>query len=85
MASNQNLTVSLEKSVIRSARVLAAERNTSISKLVAEYIVAMVSDDAHYKLAKSKALAHLETGLRLGGEGSADRDTLYRQPMVTNE
>lgn len=79
MSSGQNLTVSLDKDVIRKARILAAKRGTSISKLVAEQIRAMITDDDRYTTAQLEALAHLEAGIALGGEISASRDELHER------
>lgn len=79
MSSSQNLTVSLDKEVIRRARVLAAKRGTSISKLVAEHIRAMIADDDRYEIAQVKALALLETGFALGGEIHGSRDELHER------
>lgn len=74
----QNLTVRLEAETIRKAKVLAAKRSTSISRLVADQIERLVGEDDAYDRSKVAALAELETGFDLGSDGHlAARETLH--------
>lgn len=41
----KNITVSVPDRVYRAARIKAAERDTSVSALVAEYLGSLASDD----------------------------------------
>lgn len=77
MAEKQNLTVQLDAQTIRKARVLAAERGTSISKLVSEQIERMVLESREYTEARRRALALLDSGFHLGGGALPKRDELY--------
>jgi hypothetical protein len=79
MADKQNLTVQLDSEIIRKARVLAAERSTSISRLVAEEIERLVAKDEAYRRARDKALADLERGFDLGGGPLPTRDELHER------
>jgi hypothetical protein len=45
----QDVTVSLSRQTLQKARVLAARRATSISKLLAAQIEALVGDDEAYQ------------------------------------
>lgn len=65
----QNLTVRLDDGTIRKAKVLAAKRATSISRLVAEEIDRLVREDEAYEQARVEALADLESPMNLGSEG----------------
>jgi predicted transcriptional regulator len=65
----QNLTVRLDDGTIRKAKVLAAKRATSISRLVAEEIDRLVREDEAYEQARVEALADLEPPMDLGSEG----------------
>ena len=49
------------------AKVVAAERGTSISALVTEKIEELVGEDAEYEAAKRRALEWLKQGWHLGG------------------
>ncbi len=66
---NQNLTVRLESDTIRKAKVLAAKRSTSVSRLVADEIDRLVREDEAYEQARVEALAELESGYDLGSQG----------------
>ncbi len=67
MTSKQNLTVRLDKTTIRKAKILAAKLGTSISAFVAPQIRTSVEEDDAYESARRAALELLERGLHLGG------------------
>ncbi|MCK9461830.1 MAG: DUF6364 family protein [Proteobacteria bacterium] len=77
MAERQNLTVTLDGDTIRSAKILAASRGTSVSRLLADLVVELVDRERSYEQAKKGALAHLKRGFALGGEISSTRDELH--------
>jgi hypothetical protein len=64
----QNITVSLDAITLQRAKQLAAERNLSVSTLLATNLAEQVDADRSYEQAKRKALAWLKGGaLDLGG------------------
>ena len=65
----RNLTVELDAETIRKAKVLAARRETSISRLVAAEIERLVGEDEAYERARTTALALLDRGFDLGSDG----------------
>jgi predicted transcriptional regulator len=74
----QNLTVKLDETTIRKAKVIAAKRSTSVSRLVAEEIDRLVREDDAYEQARVEALADLESGFDLGSGGQLPpRETAY--------
>jgi hypothetical protein len=75
----QNVTVSLDRTTVRKAKVLAARRATSISGLLAAQIEAMVAEDDAYEHAKRQALALLDQGFHLGGVHRIDRAELHER------
>jgi hypothetical protein len=75
----QNVTVSLSRETIRKAKILAAERDTSISGLLAEQIEKLVGEREVYERAKRNALAMLELGFHLGGTIQATRDQWHER------
>lgn len=75
----RNLTVQLDEEIVGKARVLAARRSTSVSKLVAQEIQRMVGEDESYQRAKSVALEQLRRGFHLGGGPSPERDVLHER------
>jgi hypothetical protein len=76
--SKQNLTVRLDSKVIHKARILAAQRGTSISQLVASSIERLVAGDERYQSAQERGLALLRKGLDLGF-APGDRDGLHER------
>ena len=74
----QNLTLSLERETIRKAKILAARRMTSLSRLVAAQIDALASEEEAYERAESQALALLDHPYRLGFQG-IDREQLHER------
>jgi len=65
--ATQNLTLKLPAETIRKAKVVAAERGTSISALVIEKIEEIVGEDAAYQAARRRASEWLTHGWHLGG------------------
>ena len=72
----QNITLSLEKSVLMDVKVLAAEQSMSVSALLAQELVRLVKQDRAYRQARLSAIDDLEQGLQLGGS-PLDRESLY--------
>ena len=64
--ATQNLTLKLPAETVRKAKVVAAERGTSISALVTKKIEELVGEDAEYQAAKRRAFEWLKQGWRLG-------------------
>lgn len=77
MTGKRNLTVQLDTEVIRKARVLAAERSTSVSQLVADEIERLVGRRDAYQAAKRQALAMLSNGYHMGQGSLPAREELY--------
>jgi Family of unknown function (DUF6364) len=75
----QNITLSLDRRVLRKAKILAARRETSISRLIAEEIESLVGEDEAYELAQRQALAVLDKGFHMGGTIRASRDELHER------
>jgi len=74
----RNLTVELDVETIRKARVLAAQRDTSISGLVAREIERLVSEADAYAIARAQAMVLLERGYDMGShESLPSRDELH--------
>jgi hypothetical protein len=73
----QNITLAIEKPLLKRARALAARRGTSISRLLAEELGRLADRDAAYARARTKALGHLDRPYHLGGRGISDREALH--------
>jgi hypothetical protein len=75
----QNITVSLSREIIHKAKVLAAQRSTSISGLLAEQIESLVGREDAYERAQRAAVALLKKGFHLGGMITASRTELHER------
>lgn len=73
----RNITLTVDKDLIRKARILAAERSTSISGLLAAELERIVGERDRYEKAKSAAIAELRRGYDLGGGTLPSRDEVY--------
>jgi hypothetical protein len=78
-STKQNVTVSLSRQTLRKARVLAARRETSISRLLAEQIEVLVGDEEAYERAQRQATKLLDRGFHLGGVIRGNRDDLHER------
>ncbi|MGB6877624.1 MAG: hypothetical protein WBD87_16490 [Candidatus Acidiferrales bacterium] len=75
----QNVTISLSRSVLKKARILAARRETSISGLLAQEIETLVGNEEAYERAERQAMAILNRGFHMGGVITAGRDELHER------
>lgn len=73
----RNLTIQLDEETVAKAKVLAARRSTSVSKLVAHEIHKLVRENDAYERARTAALAQLDRGFHLGGGALPDRSALH--------
>jgi predicted transcriptional regulator len=76
---SRNITVSLSPETIHKAKVLAAQRSTSISRLLADQVEALVGTEDAYTSARNVALARMERGFHLGGVRVTNRDELHER------
>ena len=74
-----NITLKLDKALLRKARVLAAEEDTSVSALLAAKLEEAVREREGYEQAKRRALAILRKGFDLGYTPPASRDELHER------
>lgn len=72
-----NITVKIDAVLAREAKVLAARRGTSLSRLVAEQLELLVGGDHAYAAAKRRALRRLKHGYNLGWDRPGNRDDLH--------
>jgi hypothetical protein len=73
----QNITLALDKQVLKRARAYAGRRGTSVSAMLAEELRRMVEAEAAYETGKARALAQLSAPFRLGGAKITSREALH--------
>ena len=72
-----NITIRVDANLARDARVFAARRGTSLSRLVAAQLEALVRGDQAYRAARQRALARLQRGYDMRGERPLGRDEVH--------
>ncbi|HEV2492839.1 MAG TPA: hypothetical protein VG204_07165 [Terriglobia bacterium] len=73
----QNITLAIDRRLLKRARALAAQRHTSISGLLAAELERLVNNEQEYQQAKARALARLDSGFHLGGGNVPSREKLH--------
>jgi hypothetical protein len=73
----QNITLAIDKQLLKRARAFAAQRGTSISAMLADELQKSVARETAYQQAKGRALAQLSAPFRLGGAKMPAREALH--------
>lgn len=80
MAVKRNLTIQLDDDLIRRAKVIAAERGTSVSGLVAQQITELIAARDRYVRARESALQMMSEATDRGGRRWT-REELYEERL----
>lgn len=67
----QNITLSIPKELLRKVKILAAERQMSVSSLLTRALQELVQREEAYGRARERHLALLEKGFDLGTAGTS--------------
>jgi hypothetical protein len=73
----RNLTIQLDENTIKKARIVAARRSVSISRLVSDEISKAAEAEDYWSTAKRTALNQLSRPFHLGGHRLPARENLY--------
>jgi hypothetical protein len=73
----QNITISVEKSLLRKARALAVQRGSSVSAMLALELLRIADRESEYDQARRRALARLAAPFHLGGHKRVSREALH--------
>lgn len=65
----QNVTLSIPKDILKKAKILAIEQDSSLSGLLTRFLIEMVKQHEQYVQAKAAHLKLLEEGFDLGTDG----------------
>jgi hypothetical protein len=74
-----NVTLRLDADLLREARVLAARKGSSVSRLMTDQLEELVREDREYERAQRRALARLDQGFDLRWTPPASRDELHER------
>jgi hypothetical protein len=78
----QNITLTLDRRIIKAAKVFAARQGTSVSALLAGELQSKLERQHQYDQSRQVALALLDLSFPLGGQGVKDRDSLHDRPAL---
>jgi RNA polymerase-interacting CarD/CdnL/TRCF family regulator len=75
----QNVTLSIPKTLLQQAKIMAVSQNKSLSQFLKESLEEKVREKADYKKAQKRQLRLLKNGLDLGTKGQikSSRDDLH--------
>ena len=73
----RDITLSIDKEIIKKRKIVSAQKDTSISKMLSDHLKAIIDRDDQYEAAKTDALQALKEGFHLGGRIDWKREDLY--------
>ncbi|MDH5202428.1 MAG: DUF6364 family protein [Nitrospirota bacterium] len=76
--NRQNVTLSLPKSLLKRAKVIAASKDKSLSQLLRESLEEKIKESTGYKKAMERQLRFMKKGFNLGTKGKI---TLSREEL----
>jgi predicted transcriptional regulator len=79
MAKKTNITLKLDADLLRRVKVIAAERGTSVSAIMAAELHEMIAKEDAYEEAKRRAMALMREGWNLGWKKPKSRDELHER------
>lgn len=62
----QNITLSIDEALLKKGKILAAEKDTSVSKMLSELLKDQVEKKDQYEAAKKDAIRTLKSGFHMG-------------------
>jgi hypothetical protein len=71
METTQNITLAIPKDVLRKAKILAVQKNTSLSALLTQTLTDLVAHQEAFEQARQRNLVLLKSGFDLGTQGQA--------------
>ncbi len=75
----QNITLSIEKELIKKGKILAARKEISVSKMMANMLKDVIYQHERYEASKRSALEIMRKGMHLGGRINWKREDLYER------
>lgn len=79
MKIKRNITLKIDAELLRQIKILAAERGSSVSALLAERLEAFVRERKAYEQARRRAIRRLREGFDLNWIRPASRDVLHER------
>jgi len=75
----QNITISLDKALIQTGKVIAAQRGTSLNRMLRLELERIIQNARQYDMAKQKAIAAMKSGFHSDMDRYPSRDELHER------
>ena len=77
----QNITLAIPKKTLQKIKVIAAKRNSSISRLVTDALEKLANEETNYAEARDRQIRMLREGISLGYGNNKlpNRDELHER------
>ena len=75
----QNITISLDKDLIRAGKMIAAQKGTSLNRMLRLELERIIQNARQYDMAKQKAIAAMEVGFHSGMDRYPSKDELHER------
>lgn len=79
MGKKTNITLKLDADLLKAVKVLAAQRGTSISALLAAKLEEEVKRNDEYEKAMKRSIARMKEGWNLAWQKPKSRDELHER------
>ncbi len=70
MEATQNVTLAIPKDLLRKAKILAVQKNTSLSRLLTQTLADLVAHQEAYEQARQRNMTLLKRGFDLDTKGN---------------
>ena len=75
----QNITISLDKDLIRAGKMIAAQQGTSLNRMLRLELERIIRNARQYDMAKQKAIAAMKAGFHSSMDRYPSRDELHER------
>lgn len=75
----QNITLSLDKDLIKKGKIIASKKETSLNRLLSDFLKQIIEEEDFYEQCKRKAVNILNKGYHLGGKITYTREELHER------
>ena len=75
----QNITLCLPKSILHRVKILAVQRQSSVSRLLTQAVEKMLEEATDFETTHKRQATFLEKGFNLGFRKPASRDEIHER------
>lgn len=75
----QNVTLRLDKDLIKKGKIIASKKDTSLTRLLSDFLRQIVEEEDYYEQCKKQALNILKKGYHFGGKITCTREELHER------